>query len=624
MKNKLLYTTLVILLLVLSGQSFSAIDSGGITEQLHQLDDNDFESPNSRLNKASQLLNWSKTNNDLVNELWAAVLVIEAKLALERINESKDSIEQYLKSAFEIDHKEFQARLLMASLAVADAENDRENSKALHLQLREYLQLNLRSKIVATIHMQLGYSNYLNNNNALAVEYFEKAFNIFEKLDHKYGLSSVYNALANVYSADGDKDLALAYFNKSLEISISFDDDLTASVLYYNIALTYSAMKRYDLAVESLLNSMQLSRKLEDVLGLAYSQNSLAYIYIEQKRFAEADELLQSSARVFKSQGEMGMYFDTLLSLLDSSISQHNVELANVYYDQAKPLADTYESQQYPSFFLKLTAGLYALKGEYEQAYQLQRDYNDALAEFNEVQRSKRVDELLIQFDSKAKAVENDLLSKENELHELKLEQQSNRTLFWLLVSLMAVVAVFVTAYLLYIQVQHRNRYQRMALRDHLTNAPNRRAILQYANERYEEAKQTGMTLTLALIDLDYFKKFNDRYGHEVGDEVLISFALSCKKVLRKQDRYGRYGGEEWLLVLSDTNKDEVAEIFTRLRLQYNREPIEGVPEDTELCFSMGVAQYDKTIDHSLQSMINRADVNLYKAKAQGRDQLVQ
>ena len=178
--------------------------------------------------------------------------------------------------------------------------------------------------------------------------------------------------------------------------------------------------------------------------------------------------------------------------------------------------------------------------------------------------------------------------------------------------------------YLLYNQTKNRNWYKNLALKDHLTNAPNRRAILHNAQEYFRAARQSGISFSVALIDLDYFKKFNDLYGHEVGDEVLIAFGQVCESVLRKQDVYGRYGGEEWLLALSNTNHEEIKIIFQRIKTQFNEMKIKGVPTETTLCFSMGVAQYDRKKDKSLQVMINRADHNLYKAKDMGRDQVVQ
>jgi diguanylate cyclase (GGDEF)-like protein len=122
------------------------------------------------------------------------------------------------------------------------------------------------------------------------------------------------------------------------------------------------------------------------------------------------------------------------------------------------------------------------------------------------------------------------------------------------------------------------------------------------------------------LIDLDKFKVLNDSFGHDAGDEVLKAFSKACKKSLREKDSYGRYGGEEWLVVLTDANPSHIDSVFARLREALNAQVIQGIPENHQATFSMGVAIYNADADGSINQIIKRVDTKLYSAKDQGRN----
>ncbi len=161
-----------------------------------------------------------------------------------------------------------------------------------------------------------------------------------------------------------------------------------------------------------------------------------------------------------------------------------------------------------------------------------------------------------------------------------------------------------------------------LALKDHLTGAPNRRAILEHAERQFQLSKRTREPFTIAIIDLDFFKKINDTYGHDIGDEVLKIFANALNGSIRNQDRFGRYGGEEWLLVLTNTPVEDVQIIFDRVSDGLKTIELPDVPEDFKVTFSLGATQLQRS-DISLNTIIKRADENLYKAKESGRNKFV-
>jgi diguanylate cyclase (GGDEF)-like protein len=154
---------------------------------------------------------------------------------------------------------------------------------------------------------------------------------------------------------------------------------------------------------------------------------------------------------------------------------------------------------------------------------------------------------------------------------------------------------------------------------DVLTFLPNRRMIIKaFKNEILRVERYTG-PFSISLVDVDYFKKINDLYGHLAGDEVLKHVAYLLRDHIRHPDLVGRYGGEEFLILLPSTNAGEAAEQAARL-CRYVREsqmPVEG--HNLKVTISIGVAQYLPGMD-TWDTLLNRADAAMHDAKNKGRD----
>jgi diguanylate cyclase (GGDEF)-like protein len=142
------------------------------------------------------------------------------------------------------------------------------------------------------------------------------------------------------------------------------------------------------------------------------------------------------------------------------------------------------------------------------------------------------------------------------------------------------------------------------------------------AHTQFSYSRRLAVPFAMALVDLDHFKRINDSYGHDIGDHALRAFVAAAKGVLRAHDGLGRYGGEEWLMVLPGADTKALGEIFGRLRARFAETPIEGMPYPHRLTFSMGAVEASRDAV-SVGSLIAEADRRLYRAKADGRDRLV-
>ncbi len=159
-----------------------------------------------------------------------------------------------------------------------------------------------------------------------------------------------------------------------------------------------------------------------------------------------------------------------------------------------------------------------------------------------------------------------------------------------------------------------------LAIRDELTVLYNRRYVLKRLDEEIERAKRYNRVFSCIMIDIDYFKKINDTYGHPIGDIVLRYMGEILRKSLRTVDIASRYGGEEFLLILPETDLAGTKSVAEKLRhIVCDAEPPESLPKDFKFTISLGIAIYPYDAE-SREKLINAADESLYTAKGAGRN----
>jgi diguanylate cyclase (GGDEF)-like protein len=171
--------------------------------------------------------------------------------------------------------------------------------------------------------------------------------------------------------------------------------------------------------------------------------------------------------------------------------------------------------------------------------------------------------------------------------------------------------------------IELKDAYQRieeLAELDELTGSYNRRCIMRLLDAEIEKSRQASTPCAIALIDLDWFKRINDAHGHPVGDEVLRTFAITMFANIRPADCFGRYGGEEFLLLLPDTSGDAAQRMLERLRSIVADLDWSAFSLNMHVTISAGVVTL-RDVD-TADTFLARADRALYSAKAQGRNRI--
>lgn len=166
---------------------------------------------------------------------------------------------------------------------------------------------------------------------------------------------------------------------------------------------------------------------------------------------------------------------------------------------------------------------------------------------------------------------------------------------------------------------------QKLATTDSLTGIPNRRQIWTWGEQELERAFRYQRPLSLFVLDVDHFKQINDTYGHHAGDRALQTMTSRVMKILRASDRFGRFGGEEFVGILPETELSKGVEVAERVRKTIADLSLElAENQKVQMTVSIGITNYHwKEANFTLEDLLKQADRSLYQAKQEGRDRVV-
>lgn len=161
-------------------------------------------------------------------------------------------------------------------------------------------------------------------------------------------------------------------------------------------------------------------------------------------------------------------------------------------------------------------------------------------------------------------------------------------------------------------------KLEKLATTDHLTQINNRRKFFELAEYEIKRNRRLQHPISVIVIDIDHFKKINDTYGHQTGDDVLQKFAQVISSIIRDTDIFGRIGGEEFSVLLPETTEEDAKDFAQRIRLCIENEKF---PNINNMTISLGITNFHT--DDTVLSLFHRADTALFSAKKTGRNRVV-
>jgi diguanylate cyclase (GGDEF)-like protein len=260
-----------------------------------------------------------------------------------------------------------------------------------------------------------------------------------------------------------------------------------------------------------------------------------------------------------------------------------------------------------------------AALNKYRDAYTDLSEYVRRYIATNDGDRNKQATSLRARFETDREIERNALLKRELDLSQERSQRQAQQLRWNAIAAVSGVLVIALLMYFLVTNLRFRKQLVRLASQDGLTGLPNRRRTVELASAALAEANVTQKPLTIAIIDMDHFKFINDRCGHATGDYVLMEFARMGRESLRAGDVLGRWGGEEFLMVMPEATADVALAALERLRTQVFGIHLPPSGAGLRVTLSAGLAMHERPT-RSLEELIARADAALYVAKNDGRD----
>ncbi len=450
-------------------------------------------------------------------------------------------------------------------------------------------------------------------NYASALEDLFTAQQLYESLNleiwSRYNLAEI----ATSYRRFGDPQTAYKYY-EMLETQFTQSGDLELAVgMTTEMAIALEELGENEAALEKYLDSYHYWQQQGNELSMSFVAVNLAGTLLKLEQIDEATAYLDF-AKLHILPTEEAFYSFMMMFRAEISFLNKKPEDALAFLKEAKSAFERVNNSRGLTQLYNLESQLYAEVSSWEQAYHSLEQYTVLHNELDIKQQSHRTTEMRTRFNTQRIETENSQLIENQEVKERQLQiLQQNRYLQFAVI-ILAVIVIINISFFAYKQAQKSKLLEVLALTDHLTQLPNRRHTYTVGERHFSDPSP----LSLILFDADHFKKVNDQHGHDVGDQALIALANISSSMMRKSDLVGRVGGEEFLVLLPNTDRNQAIDIAERLVKAISEADLTYVETGLTMTISAGVACREQ--DRSFSELLQRADNNLYQAKSAGRN----
>jgi diguanylate cyclase (GGDEF)-like protein len=452
---------------------------------------------------------------------------------------------------------------------------------------------------------------------------FQQALTIASQQNDPTAESYLSNALANLYAdpAVADYQDAIPLYQRTLAYHRSKQNLQDEATALFNLGSTFESMGDLPQALNYLQQVLQVEQQRKQPDDIAYTQRSIAIVLTKSGRAAEAVALLDQAIGHYRNSNNPEYLAYCQLS---RAISYKALKQWQQAADDLAAAEQYFKANRNPRFEARLYkefADLQAQRGEWQSAFLLQLQQLQRDAQLQQQLLDQRTSALKTQLQTEQIRSDKELLVQKNLLQQQQL-QDAEQLKLWQMIALGCAILLILT--LLGLMQRQRKLSQQLAdlaLLDELTRLPNRRHTVAMAEQLWQQSSHSGAPFSVLALDIDFFKSINDTFGHQAGDLVLKKVAHCLRFSLRPQDKIGRVGGEEFLILLPATLPSQALEIAQRLCLELEALNWPELAVDRKVTISIGIAGKAQQAD--LLQLWHQADTALYQAKHQGRNQAV-
>jgi diguanylate cyclase (GGDEF)-like protein len=429
------------------------------------------------------------------------------------------------------------------------------------------------------------------------------------------------DTLSLVMRSMGDFTQALALNQEKIDWDAAHGATMALSVSRFMRGQILKLMGNYNGAIGEFTQARKLSESLADSQGVAFADQRICESHFELGLLKQADRECFNALRLFSAAKAMD-------SVKETQFLQARIDLASGHAERALESLDSVLDLGGADMLPREVGAIYEARAQanaalhnYREAYADLQEFSKRYRTANDAERIMQAGALRARFETDREVERNATLQRELASSQERSHRQAAQLRWNAVVVITGIWVIVLLIYFLIANRRYRQQLQRLASQDSLTGLPNRRRTVELAMAALQEANEANRPLTIAVIDMDHFKVVNDRCGHATGDFVLTEFARAGREALRDPDILGRWGGEEFLLVMPDTPLELAAASLDRLRTLVYGIKLPATASGLRVSFSAGLASTEIAV-LSLDELIARADEALYMAKNEGRDQI--
>jgi len=512
----------------------------------------------------------------------AAEHCLNANASLEAIPNRSTRQQQQLSESYYLLGKTYQQvcdqqnalQALLQSLQIAEKQQD---------------QAAIGARLILIAAAQANLKNY---SEALSEIY--RALGIAQQVADKQLEAQALNTLGLIYLDLAEPFRGLSYIQQSYDILEETGGPEQIGDCLNSLCLAYHKLGNPEKALQYGRQAARSSHQRGDYHQYAVGLLALGQVYYALKDEAKAMEAYQKAYEI-SQQYQFVCLASTALCLAGGVLVDRK-QFRNAQRNLEESLRLIQNIDQHPNFAEchRLLSELYAQQNKFQQAYDHHKQYHASAAQRYQRDLNSRVKVLELANNLETANKISQALKEQN--HALREEVRLRK--------------------------QAQARLEEISRLDPLTKLNNRRYFFELAELEYARSQRYHHALSAIMIDLDYFKQINDTFGHAVGDQVLTEIARRIALSARKVDIPGRYGGEEFIVLLPETSLKDALTVAKRIWHDLTHRPTITSKLSIPVNASIGLACLDPGSELSLDELIDRADQALYQAKQLGRNRI--
>ena len=490
-----------------------------------------------------------------------------------------------------------------------------------------FRRIGVKKEIASTLN-NIGIAYDMTGSYESALNYYLKSLKIKEEIGELTWIASTLNNIGVIYKLTDFPDKAIQYFKRALKINRELKKRSSIAITLTNIGIIYYKKKDYKKALKYYSDALRIDEELGSKRGIANSLNNIGLTLFGMNKPEEAMNYYKQALKIREKLGDKRSIVRTLLNIAEinrtSEFLKEAIKTLNVVIEMAKSInAKSEIASAYKALYK-----IYEKRGNTGNAFNYLRKFQILNREImNKKSREKVLEiEKRNQMENKEKEIE--ILKKNKLIQQMTIRRQKFIKNVFFTGAFFLLIGVLVLFYLYRSKKRINNELENVNQKldkssrtDPLTGLSNRRDMYEKIAYELNRISRVKESFSLVICDIDDFKLFNDKHGHDCGDFILEKLAKYLSSLIRKQDTIGRWGGEEFLILLPETTLEGAMKLSEKIRKDIASKLYDFNGTKFSLTLTLGVCSYDRETVWS--ECLKSADDALYRGKKAGKNCVV-